>query len=345
MAKHKTVKVTKNAAGELTIDDAKAREKTGTLFPEEAGKDRGPLNSTEVDLSTLQIDNEWNARRVYDETEMKDLARSIATVGLLQPLVVASMVDKEGAPFYRLVNGHRRAHALRGLGWKSAPAVVIRDATEVELYAANVVENVHRTDFRAWELADRLYLLTQPPFGLEHKEIAARIGKSHVYVSNLIRLRKKLSPELWERMKTAEGGEQISFNQWLKVAGREPDAQQAYYEQTVKSLARIKEVADKEAKKLEEGSRAGEASRGELDEKEAEERAAKTKAANGNGAAFVRSEFELREALDTLAKQKRSAERDIAMNVLRWVLGEQGAPIAASKSKVKAKGKGAPHAS
>lgn len=337
MARHRTVKVTKNAAGEIEIDDTKARERTGTLFPDEAGKDRGPAQYLEVDMATLQVDNEWNARRTFDDAEMKELAKSIATVGLLQPIVVASVGEKDGAPVYKLINGYRRTWALRGLGWKSAPAVVIRDAGELELYAANVVENVHRADFKAWELADRLYMLTQAPFALEHKDIAARIGKSPAYVSNLIRLRKKLTPELWERMKTPEGGERISFNQWLKVAGKEPAEQQAYYEQMLNGLKRIELVAAKEARRLEGATDERGQGGGELDEDEAEERAARSKAPS-NGASSVRTEEEIREMLASLSKSKKGPERDIAASVLRWVLGEQGAPVAPKARGGKTKG-------
>lgn len=341
MTKAKTPRAKKpangNTSAELALVDKPSVERTETLVDPEGHNARGPGEQVEVVLDELEVDAEWNARRVVDEKQMKELAASIRTNGLLQPLVVTKS-QPDGEPSivgyrYKLVSGFRRTWAIKGLGWTKARAVVVSDASAAELFVMNLVENVQREDVRVWEVADRCFLLTQPPHSLEGKEIARMMGKSAPYINNLIRLRRNLVPELWEKLASAEGSEKVTLPQWMKIAGQPHEQQMATYQRLLKGLDRVEAVKAKEEKKLDGAD-------GEPPPEEERERPAKTREEN-----TVRSETEIRAMLSlTSQTRKANAFRDGALMALLWAIGEGPPPAkekGPAKEKAPARGKGA----
>lgn len=124
----------------------------------------------------------FQPRQVFDETKLAELAESIGELGLVQPLVVRRL----DATHYQLVAGERRLRALTMLGWQDAP-VTICNAPEDTLRETALVENLQRENLNAIETAEALKELSDNT-DLTHEKIAARLGKSRVWITNTLRL-------------------------------------------------------------------------------------------------------------------------------------------------------------
>lgn len=126
--------------------------------------------------------NPQQPRGHFDDAETTELAASIAVHGVLQPVVVR--VTPSGD--YELVAGERRLRAAHQAGLTTIPAVV-RDTPTDELLELALVENIQREDLNAIEEAQAYRELIDRG-GLTHEEVAQRVGKSRVAISNALRL-------------------------------------------------------------------------------------------------------------------------------------------------------------
>ncbi len=139
--------------------------------------------------------NPFQPRREFDEDSMKALADSIKQYGVLQALVVTrkEIIKDDGlAVEYELIAGERRLRASKMAGLSQVP-VIIRmgegeenkdDLMKLELA---LIENVQREDLNPVERARAFKKLTDQ-FGFKHHQIAYKIGKSRVYVTNTMRI-------------------------------------------------------------------------------------------------------------------------------------------------------------
>jgi len=121
-------------------------------------------------------------RTRFDAEPLGELAESIRQHGVLQPLLVRRRADG-----YELIAGERRWRAARLAGLSAVPAVVRTDAGNDAQLVLGLIENLQRTDLDAIEEAHALKRLTEE-FGLTHDEIAQRIGKHRVSVTQSLRL-------------------------------------------------------------------------------------------------------------------------------------------------------------
>ncbi|MBL9141124.1 MAG: ParB/RepB/Spo0J family partition protein [Phycisphaerae bacterium] len=126
----------------------------------------------------------YQPRATMDEAGLESLAASIASSGLMQPLVVRAVQGQPGA--YEVIAGERRWRALERLGRTEAPAIV-RQVADQEAAELSLVENLQREDLNAMDRARALQRLVDE-FGLTHQQVATRIGLDRVSVSNLVRL-------------------------------------------------------------------------------------------------------------------------------------------------------------
>jgi ParB family chromosome partitioning protein len=126
--------------------------------------------------------NPHQPRTAFDEESLTELAASIATHGVIQPIIVRGSADGG----YELVAGERRLRAARMAGLTQIPAV-IRDSTSNELLELALVENVQRADLNPIEEASAYRELIDS-FGFTHETVASRVGKSRVAISNSLRL-------------------------------------------------------------------------------------------------------------------------------------------------------------
>jgi ParB family chromosome partitioning protein len=135
--------------------------------------------------------NPHQPRNHFDDAATAELAASIGLHGVLQPIVVRTTADGG----YELIAGERRLRAARIAGLTHIPAVV-RESADGEQLELALVENLQRQDLNAIEEA-AAYRELIDRFELSHEEVARRVGKSRVAISNALRL-LDLTPETRE---------------------------------------------------------------------------------------------------------------------------------------------------
>ncbi len=128
------------------------------------------------------VPSPYQPRRVFDEDALADLASSIKTNGLLQPIVVRSRA--QGG--FELIAGERRLRAAKLAGLVNIPALV-KTVSEEQASALALIENMQREDLSALEEALGLARL-RDEFELTQQQIADAVGKSRVAVANHLRL-------------------------------------------------------------------------------------------------------------------------------------------------------------
>ncbi len=121
-------------------------------------------------------------RARFDAEPLGELADSIRSHGVLQPVLVRRHVDG-----YELIAGERRWRAARLAGLSAIPAVVLGETESDEHLVLGLIENLQRADLDAIEEARGLHRLTEE-FGLTHEEAAQRVGKNRVSVTQSLRL-------------------------------------------------------------------------------------------------------------------------------------------------------------
>jgi ParB family chromosome partitioning protein len=128
--------------------------------------------------------NPHQPRAYFDETALTELAASIQTHGIIQPLVVTA--DPQQSDRYWLVAGERRWRAAQRANLSTVP-IIVREASSQQLVEWALVENVQRADLNPLEEGAAYQTLIEE-FGLTHAEVAERVGKSRSAVSNTLRL-------------------------------------------------------------------------------------------------------------------------------------------------------------
>ena len=144
-----------------------------------------PATAASEDPSRIEIDqidpNPLQPRRAFDPARLEELAQSIRTNGIIQPIVV-----RRSGTRYQLVAGERRWRAAKLAGLESLP-VVIRDIPDERLLEITLIENIQREDLNPIETAVAFERLAKE-LNLSHEEIGERTGKDRSTISNLLRL-------------------------------------------------------------------------------------------------------------------------------------------------------------
>jgi ParB/RepB/Spo0J family partition protein len=139
------------------------------------------------DIAVDNLDVGRNIRDVVVTNELSDLARSIETQGILQPILV--QIQPPGTkPLYRVIDGHRRVAAAKQLGMRTVPCIV-RDHVQHEIIDAQLTANLHRKDLTPLEEA-KAYREWLQVTRRQQQDLARMIAKSPSYVSNRLRLLK-----------------------------------------------------------------------------------------------------------------------------------------------------------
>ncbi len=123
-------------------------------------------------------------RKRFDEKLLEELAESIRTHGVVEPI----LVRRDGDGGYRIVAGERRWRAAQRAGLREIPALV-REAGDREAFELALVENLQRADLNAVEEAEAYEVLTRE-HGLTQEQVAERVGKERSTVANALRLLK-----------------------------------------------------------------------------------------------------------------------------------------------------------
>jgi len=135
----------------------------------------------EIDVELIDR-NPFQTRTHFDEAKLAELASSIASSGVIQPIAVRPV--KEGR--YTLITGERRLLASKKAGLKTIPAV-IRDVSDVQAMEMTIVENLQRADLNPMEQARAFYRLSND-FHMTQEQMAIRTGKERSSVTNFLRL-------------------------------------------------------------------------------------------------------------------------------------------------------------
>ena len=137
----------------------------------------------EISVSAI-FPNPTQPRTEFDEEALEELADSIRTLGVIQPITVKRTDDGR----YLIISGERRWRAARKAGLESLPAY-IREVDDENLHAMALVENIQREDLNAIEIALAYeHLLTNT--GMTQEKVSERVGKSRTAISNYLRLLK-----------------------------------------------------------------------------------------------------------------------------------------------------------
>jgi len=126
--------------------------------------------------------NPLQPRTAFDPEALAELAASIREHGLIQPLIVT----QQGTERYQLIAGERRWQAARMAGLATVP-VIVKEATPQQALELALVENIQRADLNPLEEASAFRQLVDE-FGLSQEQVAERVGKSRVAVTNTLRL-------------------------------------------------------------------------------------------------------------------------------------------------------------
>lgn len=140
--------------------------------------------ATPVELPVSSISpNPYQPRSHMDRQHLDELAASIRTHGIVQPLIVTPADEPDS---WHLIAGERRWRAAQRAGLATVP-VIVKDATPQSMLELALVENIVRADLNPLEEATAFQQLIEE-FGISQSELAGRVGRSRVAVSNILRL-------------------------------------------------------------------------------------------------------------------------------------------------------------
>jgi|SRR5699024_282456 len=148
-----------------------------------AGGNKEDKSEEVVQLNVEQVvPNEYQPRTLFDDEKIQELAQTLQTHGMIQPIVVR----KKDEDLYEVIAGERRLRAAKSLGWKQISAI-IRQLNDTETASIALIENIQREELsvieeaKAYKQLIRMHELTQ-------EALAQRLGKSQSTVANRIRL-------------------------------------------------------------------------------------------------------------------------------------------------------------
>lgn len=129
------------------------------------------------------IPNKYQPRTVFDSSKIEELAQTINTHGLIQPVVV-----RKSGEHYEIIAGERRWRAATSLGWENVPAIV-KEYDDAQTAAVALIENLQREELTAIEEA-MAYVKLIEIHGLTQESLAQRLGKGQSTIANKMRLLK-----------------------------------------------------------------------------------------------------------------------------------------------------------
>ena len=144
-------------------------------------------------LLTQMVAGKYQPRTHMDEGALYELAESIKTQGIMQPILVRRLAaGTANQPAYEIIAGERRFRAAKLAGLDSVP-VLVRDVPDEAAAAMALIENMQREDLNPLEEAHGLQRLIKE-FGLTHESAAQAVGRSRSAASNLLRLLNLTDP-------------------------------------------------------------------------------------------------------------------------------------------------------
>ena len=199
------------------------------------------VNINEIKVNEIEA-NPFQPRSDFDKTALEELAESIKTQGIIQPITVRKLSDRK----YQLIAGERRLQASKIAGLKTLPAYT-RTADDQQMLEMAIIENIQREDLNAIEIALG-YKRLMSECNLKQEEMADRVGKNRTTVSNYLRL-LKLPPDI----QAAIRDKKLSMGHARAIINIENvDAQLAIFKKILKNDLSVRNV-EEHAKDYAEG--------------------------------------------------------------------------------------------
>ena len=143
------------------------------------------VKDTEELVKKLKINevepNKEQARKLFDEEAIEDLANSIKEYGVIQPIIVSKKSN-----YYEIIAGERRWRASKKAGLAEIPAI-IRDDNEQKNKEISLIENIQREDLNPIEKARGIKQLMEE-YNLTQQKVAEKLGKSRSSIANTVRI-------------------------------------------------------------------------------------------------------------------------------------------------------------
>jgi ParB family chromosome partitioning protein len=151
------------------------------LIPEESGENVIENNNMLISMNKIKCDEE-QPRKLFDSEKIAELAESIKTHGIIQPLILRKHLEDQ----YIIVAGERRWRAAKMAGLKEVPAIIM-ELSDRDILEISLIENIQRQDLNPIEEA-LAYRKLLNDFNITQEELSKRIGKSRVAIANTMRL-------------------------------------------------------------------------------------------------------------------------------------------------------------
>lgn len=180
------------------------------------------------------IPNQFQPRTVFKDEKIDELAQTLKTHGIIQPIVVRQM-EEEGQ--YEVIAGERRLRAAKLLEWDTI-STIIRNLTDTETASVALIENIQREQLSAIEEASAYTQLLEL-HELTQEALAQRLGKSQSTVANRIRL-LKLIPEA----QTALLNKEITERHGRTLLKLDETLQKTYLDRVIKEELNVKDLEE-----------------------------------------------------------------------------------------------------
>ncbi|MCX7954173.1 MAG: ParB/RepB/Spo0J family partition protein [Bacteroidales bacterium] len=190
---------------------------------------------TELSIDLIEV-NPYQPRKEFDDESIEELASSIKSYGIIQPIVVRKINNNK----YQVIAGERRVRAAKKAGLDKIPAY-IREANDDDILQMALIENIHRKDLNPIEIALSYQRLISE-CNYTQEQLSKIIGKDRSTIANFLRL-LKLPPEIQQGLKENK----ISFGHARALLSIEdPELQIMIYKQTLLydfSVRKLEEIA------------------------------------------------------------------------------------------------------
>src|SRR6478735_2741455 len=188
------------------------------------------------------IPNRYQPRTVFNEAKIEELALTIHTHGIIQPIVVRPTEGEE----YELIAGERRWRAVQSLGWDVVPAIV-KDFNDTETASVALIENLQREELSPIEEAMAYGKLLELHH-LTQEALAQRLGKGQSTVANKLRLLKlpqQVQDALLNKLITERHARSL-------IPLKDPEKQVKLLEEIIVKGLNVKQTEDRVVKMLEQ---------------------------------------------------------------------------------------------
>ncbi len=218
MATHKKPALGRGLDALITMDDLKTE---------------GSSSISEVEIAKIQP-NPDQPRSIFDEETLEELATSIRSLGVIQPITLKEIATDQ----YMIISGERRYRASLLAGLERIPAY-IRTAEDENVVEMALIENIQREDLNSIEIA-LAYQKLIDNYGLTQEKLSERVGKKRATIANYLRL-LKLPAEVQVGLKDRK----IDMGHARAlISVQDTEVQLALYEQILQQKLSVREVEE-----------------------------------------------------------------------------------------------------